>query len=215
MSRRLAALLLLCTATLHADTYPRQPGIDALHYVFRLGLSDRSNEITGETTATVKFLRDSVAELNLDLTSLSLATGMTVQSVRRGGSLDIPGPASDNLTFSHANNRLHVVLPPQSKAGQEFTLTIRYRGTPAAGLRIGDNMHHERTFFAENWPNLVRNWLPTIDHPYDKATGEFIVTAPNQYQVVANGVLIEEVDVPGNMRRTHWKQSVPIASWLY
>ena len=76
-------------------------------------------------------------------------------------------------------------------------------------------MHGDRTFFGENWPNLVRHWLPMIDHPYDKATGEFVVTAPSQYQVVANGLLIEELDLPNGMRRTHWKQSVPIASWLY
>ena len=81
-------------------------------------------------------------------------------------------------------------------------------------MRIGNNMHGERTFFAENWPNLIRNWLPMLDHPSDKATGEFIVTAPNHYQVVANGLLVEEFDLPGNLRRTHWKQSVPIASWL-
>ena len=78
-----------------------------------------------------------------------------------------------------------------------------------------DNIHGERTAFSENWPNNARHWLPMIDHPYDKATGEFIVTAPAQYQVVANGLLIEETDLPGGMRRTHWKQSVPIASWLY
>ena len=54
-----------------------------------------------------------------------------------------------------------------------------------------------------------------IDHPYDKATGEFIVTAPAHYQVVANGLLVEELDLPDARRRTHWKQSVPIASWLY
>jgi aminopeptidase N len=215
MPWRLAACLLLFAATLNADTYPRQTGIDALHYVFRLGLNDQSGEITGETTMTVKFLRDSIAEVNLDLTSLSIASGMTVQSVRRGGTLDIPGPASDNLSFTHINNRLHIVLPPLSRAGQEFMLTIRYRGTPAAGLRIGTNMHGERTFFGENWPNLVRHWLPMIDHPYDKATGEFVVTAPSHYQVVANGRLIEELDLPNQMRRTHWKQSVPISSWLY
>ena len=53
-------------------------------------------------------------------------------------------------------------------------------------------------------------------HPYDKATGELIVTAPAHYQIVANGLLVEEVHLPGNERRTHWKQSVPIpASWLY
>ena len=208
------AFLLATSVEAAADTYPRQTGVDALHYVFRLGLTDASSEISGETTITVKLLRDGIAELNLDLTSVTLATGMTVQSVRRGGPIDVPGRPSDNIVFTHANDRLHVVLPPQSKAG-EFTFTVRYRGTPAAGLRIGNNMHGDRSFFGENWPNLVRHWLPTIDHPSDKATGEFIVTAPNQYQVVANGLLIEELDLPNNMRLTHWKQSVPIASWLH
>jgi aminopeptidase N len=199
-----------------ADTFPRQPGVDAIHYVFRLGLSDASNEIAGETTITVRFLRDGVADLTLDLASIAGGKGMTVQSVRRGGALDTPGPASDNIMFMHTDSKLRLVMPPLSaKAGQELTLTVRYRGTPAAGLRISDNMHGDRTFFGENWPNLVRHWLPMIDHPYDKATGEFIVTAPGHYQVVANGLLIEEIDLPNNARRTHWKQSVPIASWLY
>jgi aminopeptidase N len=217
--RRLVMTTLLAVVSnisLDADTYPRQTGIDALHYVFRLAVNDQSSAISGETTITARFMRDNVAEITLDLTSVSVASGMTVQSVRRGGPIDIPGPASDNLPFTHANNRLHILLPPlSSKTGQEFVFTVRYRGTPAAGLRIGPNMHGERTFFGENWPNLVRNWLPMIDHPSDKATGEFVVTAPNQYQVVANGLLIEELDLPDNTRRTHWKQSVPIASWLY
>ena len=214
-TRIIAVAALLIPLTAAADTYPRQPGVDVLHYIFRIGLTDQSSEITGETTITVKFLRDAVAELNLDLTSMTVATGMTVQSVRRGGPIDVPGPPSDNIVFTHANNRLHLVLPPLSKAGEEFTFTIRYRGTASEGLRIGNNMHGDRSFFGENWPNLIRNWLPMIDHPYDKATGEFIVTAPNQYQVVANGLLIEELDLPANMRRTHWRQSVPIASWLH
>jgi aminopeptidase N len=212
---RVALAFLLVPAALAADTYPRQPGIDVLHYVFRLGLTDISSEIAGETTVTVKFLQNGVAALTLDLASMSAGKGMTVQSVRRGEPTEIPGPASDAIIFTHTDNRLRLVLPPQSRTGQEFTFTVRYRGVPGAGLRVGDNMHGERAFFGENWPNLVRNWLPMIDHPYDKATGEFIVTAPNHYQVVANGLLVEELDLPANARRTHWKQSVPIASWLY
>ena len=78
-----------------------------------------------------------------------------------------------------------------------------------------NNIHGERTAFSENWPDNARQWLPMIDHPSDKATGEFIVTAPSHYQVVANGMLVEEADLGGDMRRTHWKQSVPISSWLY
>ena len=33
--------------------------------------------------------------------------------------------------------------------------------------------------------------------------------------MVANGLLLEERDLPNAQRLTHWKQSVPIASWLY
>jgi aminopeptidase N len=53
-----------------------------------------------------------------------------------------------------------------------------------------------------------------VDHPYDKATSEFIVTAPSHYQVVANGLLEEETDLGGGMRRTHWNLSAPIPTWL-
>ena len=75
---------------------------------------------------------------------------------------------------------------------------MTYGGIPANGLRLIPNIHGERTMFSENWPNRARQWLPMIDHPYDKATGEFIVTAPAHYQVVANGLLVEEV---GSRRR--------------
>ena len=96
-----------------------------------------------------------------------------------------------------------------------MSITVAYPGIPAGGLRLIPNIHGERTMFSENWPNNARQWLPMIDHPYDKATGEFIVTAPAHYQVVANGLLLEETRPAGGLRRTHWKQSVPISSWLY
>jgi aminopeptidase N len=92
---------------------------------------------------------------------------------------------------------------------------VAYKGVPATGLKIAKNKHGDRTFFSDNWPNKGRHWLPTVDHPYDKAMCEFIVTAPSHYQVVSNGLKIEETDLPGGKRKTHWKQSVPIAPWLY
>ena len=41
------------------------------------------------------------------------------------------------------------------------------------------------------------------------------MTTTADYQVVSNGVVVEQVDLPGGLRRTHWKQDVPISSWLY
>ena len=42
------------------------------------------------------------------------------------------------------------------------------------------NKFGERVFFSENWPDNARQWLPMIDHPYDKATSEFISGAPRK-----------------------------------
>jgi aminopeptidase N len=231
-----AALVAAWAAPIHADTYPRQPGIDAVHYVFRLRLpdfgvkpgSDRGQTppdrgpdsgvrpgsdpvltppdvIAGETTVTLRVTAAGLKEVYLDLASVSAGKGMTVSAVTVGGR---------PVQHSHQASRLRIPLAPLP-AGSEVAAVITYSGTPAGGLRFAENIHGERTAFSENWPNKARQWLPMIDHPYDKATGEFIVTAPSSYQVVANGVLVEEMDLPGNERRTHWRQSVPIASWLY
>jgi aminopeptidase N len=198
-------LVALAVAPVQADTYPRQPGVDAVHYVFRLALSDDNNRISGIATSTLK-LAASVSEVFFDLTSAAGDKGMTVSAVTIDGK-----PAQ----FTHQSDRLRIPITRPAGADDEVAVGVSYSGVPAQGLRIIDNIHGDRTAFSENWPNRARQWLPMIDHPYDKATGEFIVTAPAHYQVVANGLLVEELDLPGGVRRTHWKQSVPIASWLY
>jgi aminopeptidase N len=197
---------LLATATAFGDTYPRQPGVDALHYVFQLTLTDDADVIEGEAVVEFRFLREGLSSVALDLVNVREGKGMAVSSVAWG---DVPAE------FEHRSDRLSVALPHPSRAGERRNLTVRYRGIPGSGLRIGPNHHGDRTFFSDNWPNRARHWLPTIDHPYDKATCEIVVEAPSHYQVVSNGLMVEETDLPSGSRRTHWKQSVPIATWLY
>lgn len=203
----LVIFLLVPVLDARADTYPRQTGIDALHYVFRLTLltGDTSN-MAGEASVTVRFTTAGIRQVSLDLTSAANGKGMSVSTVTLAGA---------PIRFAHEGNRLRMTLPAPSKPGDEATFTITYGGIPAEGLRLIDNIHGERTAFSENWPDRARQWLPMIDHPYDKATGEFIVTTAAGYQVIANGLLQEELDLPNGLRRTHWKQSVPISSWLY
>ena len=205
-----AILALAATSTVgtSADTYPRQPAVDARHYVFRLTLlAGDSNEIQGEATATFRLLAGGVREIALDLaTPRADQKGMTVTGVTSG-----IGP----VPFTHRENRLRLALPAGLSAGQEVTFVITYRGIPADGLRLINNLHGERTAFSENWYNRARQWLPMIDHPADKATGEFVITTRADYQVIANGTLVEQVDLGSGQRRTHWRQDVPISSWLY
>jgi aminopeptidase N len=188
-----------------ADDYPRQPGIDAQHYLFRIALTDDSEEITGEATVSLRFVQPGVTRVWLDLAAPKGGKGMTVSSVSSQGV---------TLPFTHEGERLNLSLPEAPASGEVRNFTIRYRGIAAAGLHFGRNRYGDRTVFSWNWPTFAREWLPVIDHPSDKATSEFEVTAPSHYQVVANGALIEIRDLDNRRRMTHWRESVPIASWL-
>jgi aminopeptidase N len=200
-------VLALVSSRLAADTYPRQTAVDILHYVFRIALMPGADHrITGEATLGARVTGDRASQIALDLGSAVDGEGMTVTSVVSG---------SETLRFTHANDRLTVTFREPMDDGERVTFTVKYGGVPRSGLKFLNNIHGEPTVFSENWPNRAHQWLPTIDHPYDKATGELIVTTGSQYQVVSNGLLTEEVDLGNGMRETHWTQSMPIATWLY
>jgi len=153
------------------------------------------------------FLTGDSRELRFDLINVNAdGQGMSVSGVWSEGR---------PLRHRHENDELRIALPSPPAAGTTHHFRIAYSGNPARGLTIGPNKYGDRTFFSDNWPNRARNWLPTVDHPYDKATSEMIVTAPSHYQVVSNGLLVESTDLEDSRRLTHWKSSVPIATWLY
>jgi len=208
-----------------ADTYPRIDGVDIEEYVFRVTLGDDSDAIEGLTTIEVRFERAGVSELPLDLAGPSAdgSTGMSVLGVWVAGGQEEasvtaarlgPDERGAQVEFEHEEDRLRVLLPTPSSAGTRSFVTVAYAGTPASGLEIGDTKYGDRSFFSENWPNRARQWMPTVDHPYDKARSQMVVSAPDHYQVISNGLLVEETDLADGMRLTHWRQSVPIATWL-
>ena len=191
------------------DPYPKNSKIDILNYIFEINLSDDTDEIICETTVDFRFLDSGIQKVRLDLINVSVKLdnkGMVVESVESN---------KNQLKFTHKNDELWVYFDKGSMINERNKFTVRYKGIPASGLKIGNNKYGDRTFFSDNWPNKARNWLATIDHPYDKAMCEFIVTAPDHYQVVSNGLKIEETNLEGDKKLTNWKQSVPISPWLY
>ena len=192
-----------------ADTYPINKNIDIKHYVFNLSLSDADNEITGTTLVTINFKEAGMQNFRLDFinkTSARQNKGMVVDAVTSSNAA---------VNYTHQNDELIISLPAPSTKNQTLTFSIQYHGVPYDGLRIGATKLGDRSFFNENWPNRGRHWLPIVDHPHDKATSEFIVKAPSHYKVVSNGLLLEESELGNNTRLTHWKQSVPVSSWLF
>lgn len=205
----LSLMLSICSPHSYADTYPRNYALDIQHYVFELKLSDQSDEIFGKATISFLIKSNDVKQLRLDLvnqTEQRMQKGMLVTAVSYQGA---------SLNFTHKNDALIIQLPAAATKDATLQFEISYHGVPAGGLKIGPTKYGDRSFFNENWPNNARHWLPTVDHPYDKATSEFIVTAPAKYKVVSNGLLFEESNLDKENKLTHWKQSVPVSSWLF
>ncbi|MGH9176888.1 MAG: hypothetical protein ACRD1H_21140, partial [Vicinamibacterales bacterium] len=151
-----ATCLVASSWTLKADTYARQPAIDAIHYRFALAVAENTSRIEGEAVATLRLVGPA-RDIVLDLASAAGDKGMTVGGVTVGGHA---------VAFSHVANRLRLPVPGDAIPGQDLAYTIAYAGTPADGLRTITTMHGDRSVFSDNWPDRARHWLPMIDHPY-------------------------------------------------
>jgi aminopeptidase N len=196
-------LLLSFTALSGKDGYKRNPLVDVIHYDFSISISDTSDVIYGESAILVNFA-GSVSTVSFDLKNTGPdGKGMQVKNV----TFD-----KGKVGWIHSDNRIVITMDEPVKAGSQGIFTIDYSGNPADGLIISDNKFGNRTFFADNWPDRAHNWLPCVDHPYDKATVDFIIIAPDHYEVVGSGYLIEQSCMPRQTKLTHWREDVPLAT---
>ena len=222
------------TVATRADVYPRQPDITITNYTFNITLIDTSDELVVQEAVDVLFTAAGVRSIELDLCKFSaerrsqqMAGGFADPCAASGGGrgdaaaaggrgMSVTAVAADGqqLSFQHENDRVRVTLPRTFAAGDRFTFTITYHGVPASGIFVGVNKYGDRGWVSDPWPNKARNFRAVVDHPSMKATHTTIVTAPRKYQVVSNGLLIEETDLPNDLRRTVWRESVPVCTWL-
>jgi aminopeptidase N len=192
-----AFFLLLLVSSAKAQTI--FPDIDVQHYTFALALNDANNSINGKATIAIKFLNN-VRGFQLNLVKKgSTGKGMLVTGISEG---DRP------LRFTQDDNNINIVSTAMTNS--IHTYAISYSGIPADGLIISTNRYKHRTFFGDNWPDRAQNWLPCADYPSDKATVDFIVTAPDHYQVVANGTKVKETILANRTKITHWSESAEL-----
>ncbi|HUX68472.1 MAG TPA: M1 family metallopeptidase [Terriglobales bacterium] len=235
--RKLLGLFLLAALPLWADTYPRPVGFVVTHYNFDVALSDANNQVAVRDTVSLRFTQDGVGQVALDLCQLRTANPPAERGnpclVRtpyglRGRSPGAPSSAGRGmvvtavtdehgaaLRFRQDHDRLLVELARPGRRGQSYAFTAAYHGVPANGLLIEPNRYGDREFFTNEWPDLARNWLAVVDHPSMKATKTIRVVAPRHYQVISNGTMTEETDLPGDLRRTVWREEVPICTWQF
>jgi aminopeptidase N len=144
-----------------------------LHYDVNLSFNEQLTEISSaRTEISVEILKPNVSKIDLDFGE------MAIDSVLIGGA-----PAQ----FDRTNEQLNIALPRAANPGDKLSLAISYHGKPKDGLIFARDRDGKQSATGDNWPNRVHYWIPTLDHPSAKATVSFTISAPQRYQVVANG----------------------------
>ncbi len=204
MKSFLFALMIISVRCLIAsDGYPVNNNINITKYEFSIFISDTSDMIRGE--ALIRMIHTGPAKvIRLDLTGINdEGKGMVVKDVQ----LD-----DHEVRWTHSDNVLLITPDVEKGEGSTSRVTVKYSGIPVDGLIISKSRYGERTFFADNWPDRARNWIPCVDHPSDKAPVDFIVYAPDNYMVVSNGYKVEESMMPDGIKITHWREDVSIST---
>ena len=151
-------------------------GYDVQHYGLRLAITPgAARELEG--TAEIKAKATArLSTFNLDL------SGLQVSAVQVDGAAARQRQEGDEL----------VVIPSRPlQKGADFTVTVRYAGTPRpvsdpvlgryGWIRTPDGV------FVACQPAGARTWFPSNDHPSDKATFDFQITVPGGLTAIANG----------------------------
>lgn len=199
----LLALMIAYLPLTAQRSIPRLEQLDVQFYTFYIDLVDITDNVRGKAVLNIKFLKDLESfTLDLDRREGPEELGMEVNEIIQNG---------EQIPYKHTHLDELVIYPPNGvKKGDEKQYIISYQGIPQDGLIISTNKYGDRTFFGDNWPNRAHFWLPCVDHPSDKAGVEFIVAAPDHYQVVANGVQVEEINLNDDVKLTHWREDTPI-----
>ena len=204
MIRALSILLLsiiFYAPLLHAGEFPPSRVMDVLHYDFSLSINDSNDILKARADIRLRLLTPT-SRLPFDLAGLRAdGKGMLVSKVMEN---DVP------VFFVQQGDKILVDLTQPAGVGQELDIIIDYHGIPADGLIYSRNKYGHRTIFGDNWPNRAHNWLACVDEPAYKAPVDFEVIAPEHYQVVANGIKIEETNTGNHLRYTHWKETAPL-----
>ncbi len=178
-------------------------GYDVDHYTLDLSWRADEGALDGVTTIEAIATQD-LSSFTLDL------SGMDVRAVTVGGAA---------ASFEHVDRELEIEPRAAIAYGDDFTTVVTYSGKPVPvtdGTDVSDVgwQTDGREAFVASEPTGASTFFPVNDHPTDKATYTFRVTAPADQTVAANGLLVADNDTGHGTRSWTYEASDPIASYL-
>jgi len=212
-------------------------GSDAKHYTLSL-VYDPDQNAFEEGTET-----ELVAEATQDLGRFSL--DFDVQDPDGARSLEVTEvlvdgqPAEFSRTVARpplpggGSQPMKLVVTPREgiPSGEEFTVLVRYEGTPAEVIDPdGSSEGWIRACYLEDFtpgnpevcdgafvvgePIGAQGWFPSNNFPTDKATFDTNITVPDDREAFGVGELVEVLDNGDGTSTWRWSEDDPTATYL-
>ena len=177
------------------------PGIDVTHYDIDLSFDRATEQLSGSVTLTI-----------------------TPTQARSTFTLDSMGPEVSAVTVNDAPavfvpESPELRITPAKPLQPGVIATVRVDYSVQVGSVVGAGGLDEGWFdtakgsYVVNEPSGARSWLPSNDHPSDKATYTFAITVPTGVTAVANGSLVTHTTADGHERWV-WRQDDPMTTYL-
>jgi aminopeptidase N len=177
------------------------PGIDVEHYDVDLHYDPRRNEISADVRLDMVMTEDR-ASFTLDSAG-PVVSAVTVDDVA--------------ATFTSVEPELEITPATPLTSGQHVAVDVKYSLSPepvpsAAGDKVGWFPTPGGSYVLDE-PEGAHTWLPSDDHPSDKATYRFEITVPTGLTAVANGALVDHTSTVSTETWT-WQEDRPMATYL-
>jgi Peptidase family M1 domain/Peptidase M1 N-terminal domain/Immune inhibitor A peptidase M6 len=176
-------------------------GYDVKHYDLDVKYDPATDVLKGKATIEARATQN-LSSFNLDF------EGLTVRSIKVDGK---------SAEWSRDGGELTIVPRRGLRKDHKFETVVRYDGIPATieNPVVGPSgfFHTDDGALVIGEPDVAATWFPVNDHPTDKASYTFRITAPADVQVVSNGVLKHERERRGWKTWT-WDAREPMASYL-
>lgn len=201
-------LVIILVATANAQSQATRPDFnraqsyDVQHYRIEVSFDRAKKEVIGDTTVTLKPLKEGLSVVELDAVDISF----------RAVSLE---PTGAELRFKNAKRSVVVTLDRAYGPSDTVSIRFKYTARPVKGVYfVAAEPARSAQIWTQGEPDEARHWFPAFDFPSDKATTEQIITAGKDETVIGNGELLNKKDNPNGTTTWHYKMPVPHSTYL-
>ncbi len=159
-----------------------------------------------------------------DVVNGTVALDLLLTEDREAITLDAAGPVVSDVSVNGAaaefeadSPELRITLPQPGQAGDAVRIEVEYTVTTAPidsaiGMESGW-FNTDDGSYVLNEPDGARTWLPSNDHPSDKASYTFTIEVPAGETAVANGAL-QDHRSEGGSEVWVWQEDRLMATYL-